>query len=124
METVCAFADLFHASGLRVRIPFPVGSGPALSEQIDGYLSAGWSITAPGCEPGEDSEPVGFALRTTVPGRSGDATRVFLDALGFVAGGGDDGWRGDEAWHRQVRSQKLEVRSQKSAGKRSINLFV
>ena len=82
METAFAYADLHHRSGLRLRIAFPLDSEhhPAgnLNKLIDGYLAAGFSVREPGVEPGQETEEVGFVVRTLVAGRSGQCSRIFF----------------------------------------------
>lgn len=81
MDLLYASADLYHFSGLRVRVNFPIAEQDPeiyLSNVIDAYLSRGWKIEAPGTEPGEEKEEVGFCLRTTVDGRNGPCSRIFF----------------------------------------------
>ena len=84
MDTVCAFADLWHRSGLRLRVAFPLRDAGAIStaaelaNQVDAYLAAGFSVREVGVEPGEESEEVGYVMRTTVDGKSGPCSRIFF----------------------------------------------
>lgn len=84
MDGPYAIADVYHGSGLRVRVAFLIdASSPSsgaieLAEQVDAYLAHGWSVNAPGTEPGEEKEAVGYCLRTTVDGRSGPCSRIFF----------------------------------------------
>jgi len=86
METVCAYGDLFHRSGLRLRVAFPLASPTMkdnlaaidLAAQVDAYLAAGFTVREVGVEPGEESEEVGYVLRTTVDGKNGPCPRIFF----------------------------------------------
>ncbi len=86
MESVCAYGDLWHRSGLRLRVAFPLASptikdgavAADLAAQVDAYLAAGFSVREPGNEPGEESEEVGYVLRTTVDGKNGPCPRIFF----------------------------------------------
>ena len=88
METPMAYGDLFHRSGLRLRVAFPLKTGdklgpyehPAdeLNKLIDGYLALGFTVREVGVEPGEESEEVGYVLRTTVDGKNGPCPRIFF----------------------------------------------
>lgn len=69
----CGWVKLYHPSGVLVTLP--VTASPldyaALLRNVGGMLAAGFLPSAPGTEPGEHKEEVGYVVRRTKEGRHG-----------------------------------------------------
>ncbi len=62
LSPMCSWAKLYHPKGVLVTIPFPVDP-IACMDAVAAALDAGWLVTAPGLEEGEENEMVGWVLQ-------------------------------------------------------------
>ena len=66
----CAFVRLFHSSGVQVSIPMPADRKMETAEfknifdSVTASLEAGWLVQAPGFDPGEIKDTVGWVVRS------------------------------------------------------------
>lgn len=75
-----AYMDLYHPRGPRVRLPIRRAHDYAQALQdVSRALDAGWLVTAPGLEAGEEKLQVGHFLRTSWEreGRTGDSLLLY-----------------------------------------------
>lgn len=69
MDENYALTRLYHPKGAQVSIPLSLMTeitteqGHMLMRSLDNLLTAGWSVTLPGVEPGESMDEIGFVAR-------------------------------------------------------------
>ena len=81
-----AWVKLFHASGAQVTVPLPLDSAQieAVVTSLDVLLNAGLTVCAPGTEPGESVEQIGFLVRRIKSNTDGTETPL-IDLYGTRA---------------------------------------
>lgn len=78
----CAFVRLYHSSGVQASIPMPTDRKMETAEwknifdSITSALEAGWLVQAPGFEPGEIKEEVGWVVRSIKENDDNSTTNV------------------------------------------------
>ncbi len=60
-DPVCGWLKLYHKRGVQVTIPLR-GPIDTFAAQVDMLFDAGWMLTAPGLEEGEEKEEIGWVL--------------------------------------------------------------
>ncbi len=60
---LCGWTKLFHPRGPQVTLPLPPDPAAALAA-VGAALDAGWLVTAPGLEEGEEREVIGWVLKS------------------------------------------------------------
>lgn len=67
---------LYHPRGVQVSIPLYDPTPQVAMQQVDDYLAAGWLIDAPGVEPGEQRDMVGWVCRRAKIEDDGSETNI------------------------------------------------
>ncbi len=72
-----AWCRLFHPRGPQVTLPLPPDPADAL-DAVSAALDAGWLVTAPGLEEGEEKEQVGWVLKSIFSNEDKETPFVLL----------------------------------------------
>jgi hypothetical protein len=75
-STICGWTKLFHPRGPQVTLPLPADAVAAFAS-VGAALDAGWLVTAPGLEDGEEKESIAYVLRGAFE-RDGEVTPYVL----------------------------------------------
>jgi hypothetical protein len=74
---ICGWTKLFHPRGPQVTLPLPPDPAAALAA-VSAALDAGWLVTAPGLEEGEEKEQVGWVLKSIFSNEGRETPFVLL----------------------------------------------
>ena len=71
---------LYHPCGVQVTLPVGCPFDYALAfNQVNGALAAGWLVTAPGLEAGEEKEEIGYCLKKLHKNKDGRPDTPLID---------------------------------------------
>jgi hypothetical protein len=75
---LCGWVKLWHPRGVLVTLPVPHGSAAGMLNEVTSMFDAGWLASAPGVEPGEETEEIGAAVKREKENRD-KSTSLVMD---------------------------------------------